>query len=147
ESINGYNGVIASRGLKNSFVKTGFARKLTNRGFNLIVRLFLFLPFSDTQCGAKLFDYEATRFIVSNMSFTQWAFDIEMLYILLNNGFKIKEIPTRWIDKEGSKINLAKVPIKMFLSVVRLRLVHSPFKFIVRFYDKMPEKLKVHHTI
>ncbi|MBS3072641.1 glycosyltransferase family 2 protein [Candidatus Pacearchaeota archaeon] len=147
KSIDKCNVVIASRGLKNSSVKTSFARKLTNRGFNLIVRLFLFLPFSDTQCGAKLFDYDATKFIVSNMSFTQWAFDIEMLYILLNNGFKIKEIPTNWIDKGGSKINLTKVPIKMFLSVVRLRLVHSPFKFVVKLYDKMPEKLKVHHTI
>lgn len=141
------NGVIASRGLRESQVKTSFSRKLTNRGFNLVVRLLLFLPFSDTQCGAKLFDYDATKFIVSNMSFTQWAFDIEMLYLLINNNFKVKEIPTKWVDKEGSKINLTKVPIKMFLSVVRLRLTYSPLKFIVRLYDKIPEKLKFHHTI
>ena len=147
KSIKNNNGVIASRGLKDSYVKTSFSRKLTNRGFNLVVRSLLFLPFSDTQCGAKLFDYDATKFIVSNMSFTQWAFDIEMLYLLVNNNFKIKEIPTKWIDKEGSKINLTKVPIKMFLSVVRLRLTYSPFKFIVRLYDKIPEKLKFHHTL
>ncbi|MFA6889261.1 MAG: glycosyltransferase [Candidatus Woesearchaeota archaeon] len=147
KAINGFNGVIASRGLKSSSIETSFARKLTNRGFNLVVRLLLFLPFSDTQCGAKLFDEKAAKFITSNMSFTQWAFDIEMLYILFNKNFKIIEIPTKWVDKQGSKLNLTRVPIKMFLSVVRLRLMHSPLKFIVRFYDKMPEKLKVHHTI
>ncbi|MEK6873867.1 MAG: glycosyltransferase [Nanoarchaeota archaeon] len=147
KSIGHNNGVITSRGLKDSYVKTSFSRKLTNRGFNLVVRLFLFLPFSDTQCGAKLFDYKATKFIVSNMSFTQWAFDIEMLYLLVNNNFKIKEIPTKWVDKGGSKINLTKVPIKMFLSVVRLRLTYSPFKFVVGLYDRIPEKLKFHHTI
>ncbi len=146
-SIGNYNGVIASRGLRESEVKTSLSRKLTNRGFNLVVKLILFLPFSDTQCGAKIFDHKAINFLIKNMSFTQWAFDIEMLYILLKNNFKIKEIPTRWFDKQGSKINLTKVPIKMFLSVVRLRLMHSPLKFVVKLYDRMPEKLKVHHTI
>src|SRR3989338_9068086 len=39
KNIGDYDGVIASRGLKYSMVKASLYRKLTNRGFNTVVRL------------------------------------------------------------------------------------------------------------
>jgi len=142
--LGNYDAVIASRGLKESKVKTSFARKLTNRGFNFIVRSLLFLPYRDTQCGCKLFKKHALQSIIDRIGMTQWAFDIDLLYKLRKKKFRIREIPTIWEDKAGSKLNLTTVPFKMFSSVVRLRLLNSPFKFIVRLYDKLPEKIKIH---
>jgi len=145
QNIENYDGIIASRGLKESEVKTSFMRKLTNRGFNFVVRIFLFLPFKDTQCGAKLFKREALNEVIDEIGMTEWAFDVDLLYKLRKKGFKVKEIPTIWEDKTDSKLNLTIVPFKMFSSVVRLRLLNSPFRFIVRAYDKLPEKIKVHN--
>src|SRR3989344_7366153 len=56
-------GVIASRWLKNSRIKTPqtFLRKITSRGFNFIVKAILFVPYSDTQCGAKVFRNTALK--------------------------------------------------------------------------------------
>lgn len=144
-SIKFYDGVIASRGLKHSKVKTSFMRKLTSKGFNFAVRSFLFLPYSDTQCGAKLFKREALEKVINEIGLTAWAFDIDLLYKLRKKKFKIKEIPTIWEDKAGSKLDLLIVPFQMFSSIIRLRLLYSPLKFIVRIYDKLPEKLKIHN--
>ncbi len=74
----------------------------------------------------------------------EWGFDVDLLFYSRKENAKIKSIPTMWDDKKGSKINLKKTPLTMFLSVIRLRLIHSPFNFVVRFYRKLPEKWKFH---
>jgi hypothetical protein len=48
-------------------------------------------------------------------------------------GFKIREVPIEWTDKAGSKVtsSLFRSSLTMFLSVVRIRLIYSPFyKFL-----------------
>ncbi|MFA5173803.1 MAG: glycosyltransferase [Candidatus Pacearchaeota archaeon] len=147
KSINKNDGAIASRALKESKVKMSLKRKITHKGFNFLVRILLFLPYKDTQCGAKIFKREALEQIVNELGLTQWGFDVDLLYKLKKRGLKIKEIRTVWEDKGGSKINLKKVPIRMFASVIRLRLLNSRFKKMVDFYDKLPEKIKIHHKI
>jgi hypothetical protein len=44
-------------------------------------------------------------------------------------GFKILEVPIEWTDKVGSKVtsSLFRASLTMFLSVVRVRLIYSPF--------------------
>ena len=61
------------------------------------------------------------------------AFDINLLYALRRNGFTVVEIPTEWTDKIGSKVRLGRTSLVMFLSVVRLRIVYSPFATYLRF--------------
>lgn len=147
ENIKENDGVIASRWLKDSVIKTKQTtlRKITSRGFNFLTKGILFLPYKDTQCGAKLFKREALGKIINKIGITQWAFDVDLLYKARRQGLIIKEIPTVWEDKSGSKVNLLKAPFRMFSGIMRLRLLHSPFKFIVKIYDKLPEKIKVHH--
>lgn len=134
---------MASRAHPESIVKTSLKRKIFNRGFNFGVRSALQLPYKDTQCGAKLFTMGAAREMIRNPPISQWAFDVELIYNLKKKGFSIMEVPTIWIDKTHSKINLKKVPFQMFSAVVRLRLLNSPLKFIVDAYDRLPEKIKM----
>jgi len=147
KGIGEYDGIIASRWMKNSVIKTPqtILRKITSRGFNFLVRSILILPYKDTQCGAKLFKEKSIKNIIKDLKTTRWAFDIDLLYNLKKNGFKLKEVPTVWEDKRESKLSLFKVPFQMFSSVIRLRLIYSPFKFIVKIYDKLPEKMKIHN--
>jgi len=146
KNIGNHEGIIASRWMKKSYIKTPqtITRKITSKGFNFLVRSILFLPYKDTQCGAKLFTRESIEKIIDNMILTLWAFDIDLLYNFKKNNFKVKEIPTIWEDKRDSKLNLVKVPFKMFSSIIRLRLYYSPFRFIVLIYDKLPDKIKIH---
>ena len=55
------------------------------------------------------------------------AFDINLLYSLKRAGFRILEVPTEWTDKIGSKVTLFRTSLTMFLSVVRICLIYSPF--------------------
>lgn len=138
-NISDYDGIIASRWMKGSVIskKQPFFRILFGRVFNLIVRILFGFKYKDTQCGAKLFKKEAVEKIIDNIGLTKWAFDIDILYLMKRNKLRIKEFPTVWGDNPDSKLKLGKTTKQMALSVVRLRLYYSPFKFIAKAIDKI----------
>jgi len=148
EKIDRYDGIIANRWLKSSIIKNQtFLRKVLSRGFNFIVRVFFLFPYTDTQCGAKLFRRKIIELVTKRLGATEWAFDIDLLYLCRKNNFKIKQIPTIWEDKAYSKINISRTPLQMFLGVLRLRLIYSlfepilrPVKFLLAIGDKLVNK-------
>ena len=143
KTIGDYDGIIASRWIKGSIVepKQTIKRRIASRVFNLFVRILFGLNLIDTQCGAKLFKKEAIKKVAPKIGITKWAFDIDLLYQLKRAGYKVKEIPTVWKDTPDSKLNLKKVSVEMFLAIIRLRLIYSPFKFIVTMYNKIFPKV------
>ena len=76
------------------------------------------------------------------LSITQWAFDIDLLYKFKISNYSVKEIPTVWDDDPNSKLNVIKASTEMFLAIIRLRLIHSPFKFIVDAYGVLTKRFK-----
>src|SRR3989344_8610006 len=82
KNIHGNNGIIASRYVKGAklYPPMNFRRSIVGKTFHAIVRALFFMPFQDTQCGAKLFDRRAAELATKKVGMTQWAFDIEMLY-------------------------------------------------------------------
>ena len=52
-----------------------------SKGFNFIVRALFLIPHKDTQCGAKLFKRKVIEKIVDELHLTQWAFDVNLLYL------------------------------------------------------------------
>lgn len=143
QNIKHSDAIIASRYLKNSkvFPKATFRRLIVSRVFNILIRTLLFLPYRDTQCGAKLFKKESIKKALPKITFSQWAFDVDLLYQIRKLGFQIREFPTVWVDKEYSKINFWRSGPWMALAIIRLRLIHSPFKGFVKFYDAFLSKL------
>ncbi len=137
------DGVIASRKVKGAKIikKEPLLQRIGSRGFNILVRSIFFLPFKDTQCGAKLFTRNSVAAVLPELGITEFAFDIDLLFRLQAKGFRIKEAPTVWEYKTGAQFNFQKWFIKlvpeMFLSIMRLRLLYSPFKIIVKIYDKI----------
>jgi glycosyltransferase involved in cell wall biosynthesis len=139
------DGIIASRYLKNSIVKPkqSFQRILASRIFNFLIRILFWMNYRDTQCGAKLFSRRGVETILDDLKITKWAFDVNLLYLCKLKRLKILEDSTVWKDKEYSKINLSQAGIQMFFSLIRLRLVYSPFKKIVKIYDNLPMRIKI----
>lgn len=147
KNIKDYDGIIADRWNKKSIItpKQSTFRRFISRAYNLIVRTLFFFPFRDTQCGAKVFKRRIIEKNYKKLATSNWAFDIALLYCLRKeNNARIKSFPTVWKDETGSKINLKRTPLLMFISSVRLRLIHSPFRDFVRIYRSLPEKLKLH---
>ena len=142
-SIGDNGGVIASRYAPGALVepKPSRGRIISSRAYNSFIRALLLIPYRDTQCGAKLFRKEAIRDVLPKLTLSKWAFDVDLIYSIRKEGYKIKEIPTTWSDKEYSKINFMKAGPWMALGVMRLRLLNSPFKSLIRIYDKLLNKI------
>lgn len=104
-------------------------RRLFSRGFHIIVGALFWMGIRDTQCPAKVVRREALEEILETLRIADLAFDVNLLFSLKRAGHSVKEVPIEWADKLGSKVtaNLWRTSLVMFLSVVRLRLVHSPF--------------------
>jgi hypothetical protein len=102
-------------------------RRVFSRVFHAVVQLLFRMNITDTQCGAKVMRREAVEAIHANLRIADVAFDINLLYALKCAGFCVREVPTEWTDKLGSKIKLNKGALGILLSVIRLRLVYSPF--------------------
>ncbi len=125
-SMGNSDGVIASRWIKGAVVspKPLFRRMVARWMFNTLIRAILFLSYKDTQCGAKIFRRRVVEEVIHKITMSQWAFDVDLLYQMKKKGFRIKEIPTIWTDKEYSKINFWAAGPWMALGVIRLRLIN-----------------------
>ena len=122
--------VVGSRWLANSVLhqEQTTTRKFFSRVFHFIVQLLFRLNIHDTQCGAKLMKREVVEKIHPNLRIADMAFDINLLVAVKYAGFRIREVPTEWTDKAGSKVtsSLFRSSFTMFLSVVRVRLIYWP---------------------
>ena len=89
--------------------------------FNRIVRIVLWLPFVDTQCGFKAFRRERCRIIFEQQRIERFGFDPELLYLARHHGLKATEIPVRWSHSPATKINMMRDSIQMFVDVFTIR--------------------------
>ncbi len=137
--IGHLDGIIASRYIPGSIVepKQALKRRVASRVFNLLIRLLFNLQIYDSQCGAKLFTKKTIKNITPHLGITRWAFDVDLLYQMKRRNLSFKEYPTVWKDAQGSALNIKKATFEMFLAITRLRLIYSPFKFVVKIYDKL----------
>jgi glycosyltransferase involved in cell wall biosynthesis len=122
--------VIASRWLPGAKISHAQPqkRRFASRLFHMFVQGFFWMDIRDTQCGAKVMRRQAVEAIHAKLRLADLAFDVNLLYSLKRAGFSVKEVPTEWHDQTGSHVvfNL-RTSLNMLLSLVRLRLVYSPF--------------------
>jgi dolichyl-phosphate beta-glucosyltransferase len=125
-----YSIAIASRGLPDSrlIISQNVFRKNMGKIFNFIVRSSIKLPFKDTQCGFKLFKKKAAKKIFQLVKISDFSFDVEVLYIAKQLGYKIVEIPVTWENSADSKVSVFKDSVKMFMSVLKIKKMHSDLK-------------------
>jgi hypothetical protein len=101
-------------------------RDTLSRGWNLLVRGTLFLPFHDTQCGVKFLRRSAyVRVRDTARQFRDWAFDVGLLVLLYRAQRSITEVPVAWSEEEGSKFNVIRDAPRMFRSLVGIRLMSA----------------------
>ncbi len=112
-----------------------WTRRLMARGMMTLRSVLVGLPdVRDTQCGFKLFKKEAAHNIFSKVktihggfhsirsSSVAAGFDIELLLIGKNLGYKIAEIPVDWLYVETRRVSPLKDSIEGLFDLVRIRL-------------------------
>jgi glycosyltransferase involved in cell wall biosynthesis len=89
--------------------------------FNKIVRVILWLPFVDTQCGFKAFRHEPCKIIFEQQRIERFGFDPELLYLARHHGLRAVEIPVRWGHSPATKVSMLRDSIQMFIDVFTIR--------------------------
>ncbi len=112
-----------SRALDRSLIGTHqpWRREQGGKVMNLIIRTMSGLPFSDTQCGFKAFAMPKFRPLLDVMKIDRFGFDVEFLFVAQLHGLRLKEIPVRWNDVEGSKVSVVRDTRRMISELSQIR--------------------------
>lgn len=127
--------VIASRwipGARITHAQPG-KRRFASRLFHLFVQAFFGMGIADTQCGAKVIRRAAAEAVHTRLRLADLSFDVNLLYSLRRAGYSVREVPTEWHDQSGSHVVFnVRTSAIMLLSLIRLRLLYSPFSAWLR---------------
>ncbi len=132
--------LIASREHKGSTISVENHRKLAGRIFNFFVRTLTPLPHADTQCGFKVYPTAVAKKIFAQLLTEGWAHDVEILYRAYNMGVVIEDMPITAIAMEGSKINVIRDGIKMFIEIFRISAILHFKHLLVEPFNKENRK-------
>lgn len=100
-------------------------RGLMGRVFNHLVRLSAGTTIRDTQCGAKVFTGPPARLAFGLAGVDGFAFDVEVLRLLLLTGFSVDEHPVSWNYVHGTKIRFL-TPLRMLRDILSVRARPAP---------------------
>jgi dolichol-phosphate mannosyltransferase len=121
---------VGSRYIKGGAVENWPANRiLLSKGASLYTRIITWMPLKDPTAGFVCYKREVLESInLDGISFVGYAFQIEMKFAAWKLGFRIKEVPITFIDRQLGISKMNKGIVKEgILGVLNLRW-HSIFK-------------------
>ncbi len=118
---DGYDVATGSRLMAGSETTRSLKRDFISRCYNLFVKAVLWTSFSDAQCGFKAVSRRAVREIVPAVKDQSWFFDTELLTLAEKHGYRVKDIPVRWIEDDDSRVKIVKTAWEDIKGVFRVR--------------------------
>lgn len=109
------------RGQAHVEVHQPWLRETLGKGFTLLVRL-LVADVTDATCGFKAYQGTAGRDLFARMRVFDWSFDAEMLLIGHTRGLRLVEVPVRWSDQPGTKVDLRRDVVRSLVGIARIRM-------------------------
>ncbi|MBW8824989.1 MAG: glycosyltransferase [Acidobacteria bacterium] len=100
------------------------ARRATSSVFPLLVAALFRLGVRDTQCGAKVARRAVLDTALPLLSSRDFLFDVDLLVVASHFGYRVIEVPTVWVDRDGSHLHPFADARRMAASSFRLWLHH-----------------------
>ena len=133
---DGYDVVIGSR--KSQRKGSPWTRKIMAKGMVVLRTLLVGIHgISDTQCGFKMFKNEVAQELFAKInklhnsfqkvsgSSVSAGFDVELLYIAQQMGYKIKEVPVDWLYVETRRVNPIRDSIAGVIDLIKIKIKSS----------------------
>ena len=111
---------LASR-LPGYAVQARLHRTVLSSLFNSLIRQRGLTGINDTQCGFKLFRQSVAADLFNVSSIDGFGFDLELLYVAQQRGYRIAEIPVNWSHQPGSKFRVIRDGIAMLRELTLIR--------------------------
>ena len=123
DALDTHDVAIGSRAMDRSLISVHESpfREFAGIIFNKIVRIILWLPFVDTQCGFKAFRREPCAILFQQQTIERFGFDPELLYLARHHGLRAVEIPVRWGHSPATKVSMLRDSIQMFIDIFTIR--------------------------
>jgi dolichol-phosphate mannosyltransferase len=128
EAIKDADLVLGSRYVAGGRVENwGLVRRVISRWGGLYARLVLGVPVNDLTGGNKCFRREVLEALdLGAVSSQGYGFQIEMTYRAIRKGFRVREIPITFADRQRGQSKMSKrIVLEAVLLVWRLRLSHT----------------------
>lgn len=122
----GYDIAIGSRLMREAQTTRSLRREFISRSYNLLVKAMFFTRFSDAQCGFKALSRRAVQGLLPLVENQEWFFDSELLILAERKGYRITEIPVRWVEDPDSRVNVPKTALEDIRGLLRLRFRPIP---------------------
>jgi len=103
-------------------------RRGMGRLFNRLVKALVIDDFQDTQCGFKLFTDEAARLLFGAARVERFAYDVEILALAKNHGYRVAEVPVKWTNSVDSRVRPVRDSLQMLADLVKIRLAFASAK-------------------
>jgi glycosyltransferase involved in cell wall biosynthesis len=114
-NTEGFDLVYATRlHRKSKVIGRTLKREITSRVFNLILKLYLGVKFSDGMCGFKWLRREhLPALMVGGAESNGWFFSTELLTVAEWKGLKMCELPVIWRDDTtSSRVNIRRLAMQ-----------------------------------
>jgi dolichyl-phosphate beta-glucosyltransferase len=135
---------IGSRALKASEIlqPQPVYRQLIGKLFSLLVQTIALRGINDTQCGFKCFKRDVIVPLLSCQTIFGFCFDVELLFIARKHGYRVVEIPVRWINDPRSQVSPLKDSFRMLVDIVRIRInaLAGSYDAIVHPYSRVTQR-------
>lgn len=96
-------------------------RHFQGRVFSNLVKIFALPGFEDTQCGFKCFTADAAEDVFRVQVFDGMSFDVEVLFIAAQRGYRIVEVPIDWYFQAESRVHPILDPLRMLRDILIVR--------------------------
>jgi len=125
-AVEGYDVAIGSRLARGARTTRSLRREVISRVYNLLIKAIHFTRFSDAQCGFKAVSRQAARELVPLIKNEEWFFDTELLILAEKGGYRIKDIPVRWVEDPDTRVKIASTVSEDIRGLLRLRFSRMP---------------------
>lgn len=128
---DGYDVAIGSRLARGAEVTRSLKRSVLTFGFNSMIKGMFLTRFSDAQCGFKAVSREVAQTIIPLIEDNNWFFDTELLILAEKAGYKIKDVPVRWIEDTDTRVKIGATISEFVRGLLRMRRA-QPWKSVRR---------------
>ena len=125
-AAQGYDVATGSRLARGARTTRSFRREVISRVYNLLIKAIHFTRFSDAQCGFKAVSRQAAQALVPLIKNEEWFFDTELLILAEKAGYRIKDIPVRWVEDPDTRVKIASTMLEDIRGLLRLRFARLP---------------------
>jgi dolichyl-phosphate beta-glucosyltransferase len=124
---DGFDVVIGSRAMPESLIEKAqpLYRRCGSWGFGVFMHACVGLNgIPDTQCGFKFFRGDVARDLFRRQRIDSYMFDVEVLYLARQIGYRIAQVPVRWRDDADSRLDLVSGNLRNVRDILSIRWRH-----------------------